>query len=805
MKLLRKLSRNWQWVLINIVGLALAYACVALVSSYATSELSYDRFHSKADRIYRVTTNTEGSSHMHPARVWGQWIPQLPDEYPVIEDFVRMVPFKKGIVQIGEDRFYSDNLFKVDSSFFSIYDFELLSGDRSNVLTKPNETVITRSMAMRYLGSLDVLGEQIEITHQQQDSAVAFTIVGVMEDFPAHSHFHADALTTIPDMEFNNSWGYTYYLMKEGADIAALQENIQQQWDDALEEGYIRRSIHFQKLTDIHLHSHKTREIEANGDVRSLILLISGAIIILFIAVINFLNLSRVQIIAETRSIKVKMINGATRGVIAREIAQESLVISLIAISLGMFISSKLESYLKVDLFSAPWILLSISVLFIITIALLSVYPLFTSRIVSDTKVMRSRSGMYTFPLVVQFTLAVIAIAGTLVLQRQMNFLNNLHPQAMNADIVVIERNAWAVVQRYEVFRDELKSHPSVLNVTGAMEEPGGDILDNFKFEMDGVEPDETQTLYILTTDSNFFTAMGIEPIAGTVNLGYTSSQQWEADAVELSMLEQNGNANPARIKELHERVKDYRDKYILNESALKMLGIEDPQEVLGKSFRLTFHLPYLFPEGEIIGVVPDIHYTNLHNEERPLVIAPRKMFTYNFLIQIDPNQREEAIAAINETWEEINPGFPLEYSYITDSYQKVYAVEYAQSRVLSLFALISVLLSALGIYAMAAFSMQRRVKEIGIRKVNGATISQIVIMLNRKFILWVALAFAIAIPISWYSMHRWLESFAYKTPLSWWIFALAGILAMAIALITVSVQAYRAASRNPVESLRYE
>ena len=337
------------------------------------------------------------------------------------------------------------------------------------------------------------------------------------------------------------------------------------------------------------------------------------------------------------------------------------------------------------------------------------------------------------------------------------------------------------------------------------MEEPGGDVLDNFQFEMEGIEPDESRTLYILTTDSNFFTAMGIKPLAGTVNLGYTPGQEWESNAVELSMLLQDENGSQERADELYEKIRDYREKYILNESALKMLGIDDPQDAIGRSFRLHFQLPFLFPEGTVVGVVPDFHYTNLHNQERPMVIAPRKMFNYNFLIQIDPERRSEALAAINKSWNTINPEFPLEYSYITDAYQKVYATEYAQSKVLSLFALISILLSALGIYAIAAFSMQRRVKEIGIRKVNGATVSEIIMMLNRKFILWVTIAFVVAVPIAWYAMHRWLENFAYKTELSWWIFALAGLIAMTVAMITVTLRSYRAATRNPVESLRYE
>ena len=235
MKLLRKLNANWQWLSINILGLALAFACVTMVFSYTVNELSYDQFHSKSDRIYRATISTQGSSLQHPARVWGEWVPQLVFDYPAIENLVRMVPFKKGIVQIGEERFYSDNLFRVDSSFFQIYDFKLLSGDRTNVLNKPAQVVISQSMAQKYFGRLDVLGEQIEITHQQVNNAQSYTIVGVMEDFPANSHFHADALTTIPDMQFNNSWGYTYYLLKEGTNVEELRQAIQTKLNTDLE------------------------------------------------------------------------------------------------------------------------------------------------------------------------------------------------------------------------------------------------------------------------------------------------------------------------------------------------------------------------------------------------------------------------------------------------------------------------------------------------------------------------------------------------------------------------------------------
>lgn len=801
----RKIARNWQWVLINILGLSLAFTCLVLTYSYTSQELSFDTFHSKADRIYRVTTSKEIANAMHPARVWGNWIPKLKADYPAIEDYVRMVPFKKGVLEIEEQRFYSNNLFKVDSSFFSIYDFPLISGDRARVLTKPNQAVITESLALKYFGSLEVLGKQIKITHQQLDKPTRYTIVGVLEDMPTTAHFHADVLTSIPAVEVNDSWGYTYYLFKNGTDPTELAQKIQQQWDAELEKGKPRLKIHFQKLTDIHLYSHKTREIETNGDVRSLILLITGALVILFIALINYLNLSRVQFIADKKALQIRLINGASKTDLAKDTLLYSFAISFTSLLLGLLLAWELNDYLQVNVFTSPIALVFSGLVFLLAISVISLVPLLSTPITANLKVHSNDSSLYVFPLVLQFSLAVIALTGSIVLQKQMHFLNSQHPQANNESMLVIEQNPWNVVQRYDQFRDELLKNPSIKQFTGAMEPPAGDILDNYVFTMDGINPEENNNIYILTTGPNFFTSMGIEPLAGSVELDYTPDQVWESKAIELSELGRNGSEDQERMNALYQDLEGYSEKYILNESALKMLGIENAQDVIGRSFSVQSSMYYLFPAGTIVAVVPDFHYTNLHSKERPMVIVSKRVFSHNFLIQIDPKRKKAALQAIEIAWSEVNPEYPLEYEFISESYKKVYATEYAQTKVLSLFTLISVLLAALGVYALSTFSIQRRTKEIGIRKVNGASVLEIMILLNKKFLLWMSVAFIIAIPVAWYAMLLWLDNFAYKTTLNWWIFLLAGVVALFVTLLTVSIQSYRAATKNPVDSIRYE
>jgi putative ABC transport system permease protein len=807
MKIIRRLKQNWQWFLINAVGLSAAFSCVLIIFIYTSQQLSYDKFHLKAGRIYRMTIDTNrGAISIHPARVYGDIHKMLPD-YPAIENMVRIVPFRNAIVKIGEQKFYSRNAYSTDSSFFKIFDFKILSGRPENAFSQPGRAFICRSLALKYFESIDIVGRRITILHQQDLNPRDYTIDGVMEDFPVNSHFHAELLTSFTGDNDLTSWAYTYLLMKKGVDVDAIRSTIQHNWETGKKTNDSVPILYLQKLTDIHLYSQKTREMEKNGDIRSIILLLSCTALILFVALINYLNLSRVQLIARMKSVKIKLINGASKWTVGWEIIKESLLLSVFSILIGLFIADWLGESLKISVLQSGRIfgIAIICLCFIVSVALLALFPLYSSKIVSDIKMTRKQDSLYSFPLVVQFTLAIVAIASTLVLNRQINFINSKHPASQNANMVVIADNPWQSVQRYDLFKTELLKNSSITTVTAAMEDPGSDILDAVAFEMEGIEKKEGQLINIFTTDSNFFSSLGIHPLTGTTELGYTPSQQWESDAVDLSNLRQSQNADKQKLAELEKKVGNYREKYILNQSALRLLGINKPEDAIRKRFRLNFFLPDLFPEGEIVGVVPDFHYTDLHSPEKPLAIAPRKLFNYCFIISINPAQRKKALNTIASTWQKINPEFPFEYEYITDSYRKVYAGEYAQTQALSLFALISIILSSLGIFAMAAFSMQHRVKEIGIRKINGAMISEILIMLNKSFVSWIAIAFIIATPISWIAMHKWLENFAYKTELSWWIFALAGILALVIALLTVSWISWKAATRNPVEALRYE
>jgi putative ABC transport system permease protein len=806
-KVIRRIRQDWQWFLINAIGLSSALSCVLIIFIYVNRQFSYDMFHSKADRIYRLTFDTNrGAASIHPARIYGNIPEELIPKYPAIESITRIVSYKNAIIKIGEKSFYSKNAYATDSSFFKIFDFKVLTGTSENAFIQPGKAFICRSLAVKYFGNIDVVGREILVQHQQEPKPQVFTIEGVIEDFPENSHFHAELLTSFTSDNDKTTWAYTYLLLKKGANADKLRTSIQDDWKAENQTSDPVPVLYLQKLGDIHLFSQKTREMERNGDFRTIILLVIGAAVILLVTFINYLNLSRVQLISRMKTMQVKIINGASKVILAYETALESLFLSLFSITISLFLSDWVGEFLKISVFHSGQIagIITICLVFIIMVILIAEIPLFSSKIISDIKVTVAREGLYAIPLVIQFIFGVIAIICTLVFKQQMNFLNDQHPGSRK-DIIVIAENPWQVVQKYDLFKEELLKNSSIKNMTGAMESPGGDILDGVGFEMEGIQKKDGQTLNIFTIGSNFFSSLGIHPLAGTVDIEFTPSQQWESDAVDLSNLRQSENIDKHKLEELERKVGNYREKYILNQSALKMLGIEKPEDAVGKRFRINFFLPDLFPEGEVVGVVPDFHYTDLHRAERPLVVAPRKMFNYSFLITINDVPAADALLAIESTWKKINPDVPFHYEYLDESYKKAYKGEYAEERTLSLFTLISLILSSLGVYALSAFSIQRRVKEIGIRKINGATETDILLLINSHFVKWILIGLIIASPVGFILMSLWLENFAYKTSLSWWIFVLAGLIALFIIVATVSWQSWRAATRNPVDAMRYE
>ena len=800
--LTRKINKSRRYFIINIVGLALALSSLMLVFSYVKNELNYDRFHSKADRICRITQNTNtGISSMVDARLFTKFFPNIINSFPEVEYITGLSSFRKAIVTIDENSFYSDKAFRADSAFFKVFDFELIIGDINTVLNIPGQAAITESLANKYFGTTDILGKQIKITHQRSREPETYTIKGVLKDFPKNSHIKVEILCSFPDDD-ESYWAYSYMLLAKNTSLKSLQEKIQENWDKESKESETHPLVELQALTDIHLKSHKTRELEPNGNITSLILLMSGAIIILLVALINFINFNYVQFLSEQKNIKIKIINGASNLSIAKELFVELLVLLVFVSGFSLLLVSFFVDYLHFDFYISKPEQIVVIVSFSLLILLIAFIPMLFRKGRGETRTLQTQKKSYEISLVIQLLLSIVAISSTVFIQKQINYINKLHPKAKDSSIIVIPKNPNAAVAKFELLKKELLKYPEIISACGASEEPAGTVVDNFPYTYDGDSTDEDKTLNVLIVDEDFFSFMDIKPIAGTLDLSNIPDYQWEMDAIRVWSTE---NANREVPPGKKEKITSYSEKYILTRTALKHMGIKSPEDAIGKEFRINQYLKYLFPQGKIIGVVEDFHYTNVYEKDKPLAIMPRKMFCHNFLFRIDTNNQAKALSIIEEKWNEINEGIPFNYELITDSYGKVYKSEYMQMKVILLFAIISILLSLIGMYAMLAFKLRAQTKEIGIRKVNGATVTQVLWMMNVDFLKWLAVAFVLAVPITVLAIHRWLENFAYQTDLSWWVFALVGVLVLLIVVLTVSLQTFIVARRNPVKALRYE
>ncbi len=799
----RKLYINRKYLIINIVGLSIALSSILLVFSFVKNELSYDRFHSKADRICRITQNTNtGISSMIDARFFRYKFLRLKQAHPEIEAITGLSSFRKAIVTIGDNSFYSTKVFGVDSSFFDVFDFKLIAGNKNTIFNNPNQAAITENLAKRYFGTTDVVGRQITIMHQRNDKAGVYTIKGVLKDFPENSHIKADILCSFRAAEMPLSWAYSYILLAKGVDCKALQASIQKQWDKENEARDTHPKVNLQPLTKIHLYSHKSREMEQNGNIRTLILLISGVLIILIVALINFLNFSYVRFLSELKYSRIKMVNGATKFNIIKEFFYETIALLVFVVTIGLLLKDFFQNYLHYNFYASQHELVFVIVCFALFIVFLALIPLFFRSFQENGSRVANHKKLYQISLAVQLLLSMAAISSTLFIQKQIAYTNRLHPKASDSNIIVIPRNPDVAVANFELLKEELLKYPEIIAACGVSEEPGGTVTDNFPYFYNGDTSTNGKTLNVLVTDKDFFSFMGIKAIAGTTDLGTIPTYEWEQKAMKLWYLERYNKKIPKGLKK---EILSYSEKYIINKTALKHMGIKNPQDAIGKEFRINQQLNYLFPEGKIVGVVDDFHYTNVHDKVKPLAILPRKLFCHNFLFRIDAKNRAKALAIINRKWNEINKGIPFTYEFISESYHKVYKSEYQQMKVLSLFSVLSILLSIIGMYAMISYKLKQKTKEIGIRKVNGATVFEILKMLNADFVRLVTISFIISVPVTYYVMQKWLESFAYKTGLSWWVFAAAGLFVLLLTVITVTLQSLYIARKNPTEMIRYE
>ncbi len=809
--ILNQILKNKKWYGINTLGIGLAFAVALIIFTHVKKELSYDNFHSKADDIYRITTEDQQLEGQPPTSgIDGKLILPLYTNFPDIKEVVRLIHPDNTVITADKNNFSSNQLFFTNSQFFKVFDYKLLRGDRTSLFNQPNQVVISKKTALAYFGTEEAIGKEISIQVQYLYSKSGnYTVAGVMDDFPENSHFKADLLFSINNNEdINQFHTYTYLLLQKERNLNSLKSLINATWKKNTKDGEPDPISQLMPLRDIHLYSHNADEMSTNGSMTSLIILIAGALIVFLIAFINYTNLNYVQFITDLKDFKVRMINGASLVDLGQIIFIRSLIPISFAILFGGLLAYNFDTIsassfnLDISAFDLLWI----SLIFYLIFALASLLPLATTKVSKDlARSPYQGSKKFVASLLFQFMLSIAAIITTIVLHKQINLVNNLHPGDEKSAIVVMTDVPYHMIAKFEVLKESFLKHSEIRNVSAAFYKPGLNIPFSYPFEMEGADKTVEKKLNMFSIEEDFFKLFNIKPLAGSLDMGITSSIPWENIALRIH--DQNPNKDEF-IKNLNNYTKEhggFQEKYILNQSALKVLGIQNPEDAIGKSFQFNFMAPELFQKGKVIAVIGDLHYGDMFSKEEPMVLASKNLFNSTFIAKIDPRRKAEALQSLKTEWETLSPDHPFRYEFVDDLYEQIYFNQYKEMKALTLFSILSIILSVLGMFALSSFSIQHKTKEIGIRKANGSTSLEILILLIKEYTQWVVVAFLIACPIAYYIARDWLNNFAYRIELSWWIFVVSGVMALIIAILTVSWQTWKAATQNPVEALKYE
>jgi len=788
----RNLINRRNHTLLNITGLAIGIACSLVIIDKVKEELSYDKYLPDADRIYRLTFQTSiNGTTMHFARCWENWVAKIPASFPQVEELVRLAPYRHTAVKVGEQKFYSDRVFSTDSNFFKVFNIRLLNGDEDRVLREPHTVVLSESLAKRYFGDSDPVGQTVMMTGEYDEKMQSFRITGVMQDSPANSHIHFDMLCSFLKPQEAPGWAYVYLLLrnKGGAEEVMKQlpgfiKQVEPENPDVIYRPFL------QKITDIHLHSDKDREIEQNGNITSIYIYILIALILLLVSWTNYFNLNRARLLSQGKQTDIQRINGAGRLHVIGQALVESAVCSLIALVAAIFLID-MAGYLAAGLagFSIlpegtgslasiwPFIIL-IFFLTVIAGALPSIgYVTFSAVSIRKKVHIRKRIipglSSYGFLLSIQFFLAIALIISALTIFRQKELIETTAFKKAGSSMLVFKRQNWEVRSKYREFRDKALQIPYIRDVSASLEEPTGETMDAMQVESTAIDTTHrNRALYVLSVEDNFLDFLKIPLIAGSNFSRFDANRKGE--------------------------------DYILNETAARQLGWT-PEQAVGKPFKILFDSPDIFFGGTVVGVVKDFHFNTLRQEIKPYVMFQKPIFYLCFMVEIDKAHGKEAVEGLRGIWEQILPDYPFTYEYMEDLYDSAYRKEFNQARLTGFFSLLAIVIICMGLIAVTSLLVARRTKEIGIRKVNGAGLLNIIGLLTYEFIIWLVISFIAACPAAMILMNRWLNNFAYHVEIGWLTYLIAGTIVLSVTLLTVTLKSLGAATVNPVEALRYD
>ncbi len=800
----RNLVRFKAYSAINITGLAIGMACCILILLYVYDEMSYDRFNENSNRIYRIVVDGALGENSFKAAVTAPPLRNaLLQDYPEVEAATRIRNFGFPVLRYEDKVFSEEKFYWVDSTFFDVFTLNFIKGDPKTALTQPLSVVLTQKMAKKYFGNENPMGKILNMDNRRD-----YKVTGVVKEFPENSHFHFDFLGSMSSYDFvdqqgwlNNSF-YTYLLLSKDFPAKQFEAKLPalvQKYVDPVIERFLnvpmaelkKRGAKYQyvlqPITEIHLHSNLDAEIEPNGDIAYVYIFSLIAFGILLIACINFTNLATARSTNRLKEIGVRKTLGSSRQQLIKQFLTESILMTFIAVIISLIIleialpsfSDLVGKQLSINylesVFSIP--LLILFILLVGTIA--GAYPALYLSSFNPVRVLKKEAGnsgrnpwLRNSLVVVQFAVSIFLFIGTIIVYNQLDYISNKKLGFNKDQVVVVKKTDDIAIKRphnIESFVNDLKSIPGVIDASNSNHIFGED-FGNTPYKIFGTN--DNHIMNIMFADYDFASVYGIQMAQGRFY-----SREYGTDTTAI----------------------------VINETAAKDFGIAD--DPIGKQIVHAHSNDEEADVYTVIGVMKDFNYQSLHQKIQPMIIHlfNSRGFGRNVSVKLSPNNMKKELSEINDVWHKYAGNQAFEYIFFDEDFEKAYAAEERTGVIVSVFSVLAILIACLGLFGLAAFTTEQRTKEVGIRKILGASVPGIVVLLLKDFAKWVLISNIIAWPIAYFALSKWLEDFAYRVDISFWTFVLASVIAILIAIFTVSYQSIKAAVANPVKSLRYE
>jgi len=781
----RNIWRHKGFSIINIMGLAVGMSACFLIFLYVHFELSYDSFNTKADRIYRLVTDVQTPTEKVHFNSSGAMALNVKNDFPEVESFVRVngasLLVRKGIIKFQEEH----SVF-ADSSFFEVFTLPLKYGNPHTALKQPFNIVFSETAAKKYFGNTNPVGQTMLLT----DGNYAATVTGVMKDMPENAHFKADMIVSMYsfrqfDSAMDQEWGNfginSYLLLKPGTNATALEAKlpafIEKHDGREMKESQTHFTLLLEPLKDVYLKSN--RRGAESGNMSNVYIFSMVGVFILLIACFNFINLTTARSSERAKEVGIRKVVGAEKFQLTKQFLSESILICLMAFVLAVLLCAlalplfnQLSGKVVSDgIFSNPGYILILFALSVCIGIIAGIYPalvlssfmpitVLKGRFATGTKGLLLRKGL----VISQFTISIALIIGTIVVYSQLTYMRNQDLGFNKSQMMVLDTHG---DNHNKALNNEIASIRGVISTTMSSSIPGGGAM-NALSQLENKHGDmQTTGVDLYFVDYNYIPQYQIKLVAGR-----TFSKDFGSDTTQAM---------------------------ILNETAVKMLGYTSAQQAVGRRFSQWGR------QGKIIGVIKDFHYQSLQENIKPLSMRVEPDGVDQISINIATQNMSATVAAIQKKWERIIPYRPFNYYFVDESFDKLYRAEDRFGNLFLNFAILAIFISSLGLLGLASYSTIQRTKEIGVRKVMGASVGNITVLLSKEFVQLVFISIIIATPIAWWVMANWLHDFAYRISVSWWMFVAAGLLALFVALATISYQAIKAALMNPVKSLRTE